>query len=280
MSEPLLRLSISVAYPNRPDVVRGVELEVGEGEFVGLAGQSGSGKSTIALAILRLLGHRGASIAGSIEFQGQDLLRVREREMRRIRGSQIALVLQDAAGSLNPALRIGTQLAEAWKAHDRGDGWRSRANELFTRLGLPGDAEFLRRYPRQLSVGQAQRVLIAMSLLHRPRLLIADEPTSALDVITQADLLKLLRELSLEMNMAALFISHDLLVLASVCDRLAILQAGRIVENQAVDALFGAPQSPYTRALLQAIPCRPGQQHPASPLPVPLAIGLPVTSRR
>jgi ABC-type glutathione transport system ATPase component len=263
MSEALLQLSISVGYPGHPHVVRGVELEVGEGEIVGLAGQSGSGKSTIALAILRLLGHRGAAIAGSIDFRGRDLLGLSEREMRHIRGREIAFVLQNAAGSLNPVLRIGTQIAEAWAAHERGSGWRTRAEALFGRLGLPTDDGFLRRYPRQLSQGQAQRVLIAVSLLHGPRLLVADEPTSALDVITQADLLGLLREFSREMNMGALFISHDLLTLASVCDRLAVLSGGCIVENQAVETLFDRPRHPYTRALLEAIPCRPGQRQPA-----------------
>jgi ABC-type glutathione transport system ATPase component len=280
MNQALLRLSISVDYPALPHVVRDVELEVGEGEIIGLAGQSGSGKSTIALAILRLLNHRGGTTTGSIDFRGRDLLGLSEREMREIRGREIAFVLQNAAGSLNPALRIGTQIAEAWRAHERGSGWKNRGSSLFKRLGLPWGDEFLHRYPRQLSQGQAQRVLIAMSLLHRPRLLVADEPTSALDVITQADLLGLLRELGREMNMGALFISHDLLTLASVCDRLAILASGCIVENQPVELLFRRPRHPYTRALLEAIPVWPGQRQPASPEPAPLVTGLPASSLR
>jgi len=280
MSESLLRLSLSVSYRGHPHVVHDAELEVREGEVVGLAGQSGSGKSTIALAILRLLDHRGGTAIGSIDFLGRNLLVLKEREMRKIRGREIAFVLQNASGSLNPALRIGTQIAEAWGAHERGNGWKERGSSLCTRLGLPWDDEFLRRYPRQLSHGQAQRVLIAMSLLHRPRLLVADEPTSALDVITQADLLGLLRELGREMNMGVLFISHDLPMLASFCDRLAILASGAIVEDQPVEQLFERPQHPYTRALLAAIPARPGQRQPASPAPAPLVTGLPVSSLR
>ena len=275
MREALLRLSISASYSRRPPVLRQVELEVGEGEIVGLAGQSGSGKSTVALAILRLLGHRGGVATGFADFRGRNLLGLGEREMRRIRGREIAFVLQNAASSLNPALRIRTQIAEAWAAHQRKNGWRARAEELFQRLSLPADDDFLRRYPGQLSVGQAQRVLIALALLHRPRLLVADEPTSALDVITQADLLSLLRELSREMNMGTLFISHDLLALASICDRLAVLAGGRIVDDQPVEMLFAHPQHAYTRALLEAIPKAPGERHPAQAVQTPLASVLP-----
>ncbi len=259
MSEPLLECRISAAYADRPPVLHDLALAVHEGEIVGLAGPSGSGKSTVALAILRLLAWRGGRTKGSIRFRGEELTRLSEREMRRIRGRHIAFVLQSAASSLNPALRVGTQMAEAWSAHEKGDGWKTRAGSLFERLGLATDDEFLRRYPRQLSVGQAQRVLIAMSLLHGPALLIADEPTSALDVIVQAELLRLLREFSREANMGALFISHDLLALSSVCDRIAVLSDGHIVENQPVEMLFERPQHPYTRMLLDAIPRRPGE---------------------
>jgi len=253
---PLLQARISVDYPNKPGVLRDVRLDIAEGEILGLVGESGSGKSTISLALLRLLEHKGASIAGEILFSGWDLLRLRSSEMRRIRGRDIALVLQSPLASLNPALRIGTQMAEAWRAHKSGPEaklWKTRALELFERVSLPAEESFLDRYPRQLSVGQAQRVLIAMAALHKPRLLIADEPTSALDAITQSEILDLFRSLNRELNMAMLFVSHDLLAVASLCSRIAILQRGQIVETGATEQMFRDPRTEDTRALLQAV---------------------------
>ena len=176
--------------------------------------------------------------------------------MRRIRGRDIALVLQSPLASLNPALRIGTQMAEAWRAHQSGAEaklWKARALELFERVSLPAEESFLDRYPRQLSVGQAQRVLIAMAVLHKPRLLIADEPTSALDAITQSEILELFRSLNRELNMAMLFVSHDLLAVASLCSRIAILQRGQIVETGATEQMFRDPRTDDTRALLEAV---------------------------
>jgi ABC-type dipeptide/oligopeptide/nickel transport system ATPase component len=178
--------------------------------------------------------------------------------MQRIRGKEIALVSQSALASLNPALRIGTQLAEAWKAHEspRSGELKRSGLDIFERVGLPTDEKFLHLYPRQLSVGQAQRVLIAMALLHRPRLLIADEPTSALDPITRAEVIGLLRELNRDMNIAILFISHELLLVASLCERVAILQKGEIVESGSAEEIFYDPQHPYTRALIGAFPVK------------------------
>ncbi len=252
---PLLKTRLSVDYPNKAGVLRDVELEIGEGEILGLVGESGSGKSTIALALLRLLDHKGASIEGEIVFDGRDLLQLKPREMREIRGREIALVLQSPLASLNPALKIGTQLAEAWRAHNPGaaNKWKERALELFDMVSLPAEEGFLDRYARQLSVGQAQRVLIAMAILHKPRLLIADEPTSALDAITQSEILALFRSLSRQLNMAMLFISHDLLSVASLCSRIAILQNGRIVETGFTEQMFRDPRTEDTRALLQAV---------------------------
>jgi ABC-type glutathione transport system ATPase component len=253
----LLHARLSVDYPNKPGVLRDVEIDVGEAEILGLVGESGSGKSTIALALLRLLEHKGGSIAGEILFAGRDLLRLRSSEMRQIRGRDIALVLQSPLASLNPALRIGTQMAEAWRAHQSGReakrAWKDRALELFERVSLPAEESFLERYPRQLSVGQAQRVLIAMAVLHRPRMLIADEPTSALDAITQREILDLFRSLNRELNMAMLFVSHDLLAVASLCSRIAILQRGRIVESGSTEQMFRDPRTADTRALLEAV---------------------------
>ena len=192
---------------------------------------------------------------GEILFGGRDLLGLNAREMRRIRGREIALVLQSPLASLNPALRIGTQFAEAWRAHnpDAARSWKTPASELLDRVSLPADESFLNRYPRQLSVGQAQRVLIAMATLHKPRLLIADEPTSALDAITQSETLALFRRLNRELNMAMLFISHDLLSVASLCSRIAILQRGEIIECGTTEQIFRDPRTEDTRALLQAV---------------------------
>jgi ABC-type dipeptide/oligopeptide/nickel transport system ATPase component len=252
----LLQARFSVDYPNKPGALRGVEIEVSEGEILGLVGESGSGKSTIALALMQLLDHKGASIEGEILFNGRDLLQLRARDMRQIRGREIALVLQSPLASLNPALRIGTQMAEAWRAHISGAAskqWKDQALRLFERVSLPAEESFLSRYPRQLSVGQAQRVLIAMAVLHQPRLLIADEPTSALDAVTQSEILELFRSLNREMNMAMLFISHDLLAVASLCSRIAILQRGQVIESGPTGQMFRDPRTADTRALLEAV---------------------------
>jgi ABC-type glutathione transport system ATPase component len=249
--EPLLRLNLSVDYAGKPGVLRNVSLEVNRGEIVGLVGQSGSGKSTLAMAILRLLELKGGSARGEIRFQGRDLMTLSERDLRRIRGKEIGLVLQSPMAALNPALRIGTQLEEAWRCHG-GDSatWKRRSMELLESVSLPAENAFLRNYPRQLSVGLAQRVLIAMATLHRPPLLLADEPTSALDAITQGEILELFARLSRELNMAMLFISHDLRSVAAICDRVAILHEGEIVEMGASEEIFEKPRHPYTQRLL------------------------------
>ncbi len=251
----LLTTRLTVDYPNKPGVLRDVELEIGEGEILGLVGESGSGKSTIALALLRLLDHKGGKVHGEVLFDGRDLVKLRPSEMRQIRGREIALVLQSPLSSLNPVLRIGTQIAEAWRAHnpDAPKQWKERALQLFELVNLPAEGGFLNRYPRQLSVGQAQRVLIAMAILHQPRLLIADEPTSALDAITQSEILELFRRLNRQFNMAMLFISHDLLSVASLCSRIAILQRGQIIECGPTQQMFRDPRTEDTRALLQAV---------------------------
>jgi ABC-type dipeptide/oligopeptide/nickel transport system ATPase component len=258
VTNPILRVHLSADYPGKPLVLRDVTLDIEEGEIVGLMGESGSGKSTLALAILRLLAHKGGITRGEMIHRGLHLERLRPCEMRQIRGKEIASVSQSAVASLNPALRIGTQLAEAWRAHrnQRGSEWLSRVLNIFERVRLPANEEFLRLYPRQLSVGQAQRVLIAMAVLHRPRLLIADEPTSALDAITRAEVTDLLKELSREMKMAVLFISHELLLIASLCGRVAVLEKGQIVESGPAPQIFSSPKHPYTKALLRTLPVK------------------------
>lgn len=254
-AETLLSLRLSVDYPSKLRVLDDVALEIQRGEFLGLVGESGSGKSTLALALLKLLGLKGGVARGEIWFQGQDLMTRSERQMREVRGRQMALVLQSPLSSLNPALKIGTQLAEAWKAHAVG-GRVDCARSILAALEsvcLPDGESFLRRYPSQLSVGQAQRVLIAMAILHRPALLIADEPTSALDPITQSEVLHLFASLNRGLGMAILYISHDLLSVATHCHRMAVLYKGRIAECAPREEIFRNPAHPYTRQLISAL---------------------------
>lgn len=259
MTQPFLSISITVSYRNRPEVLKNAFVQMRTGEVLGLIGQSGSGKSTLGLSILRLLEQKGGKATGSILFEGRDLLALKEREMREIRGREIGLVLQSPLSSLNPALRIGTQLLEAWKAHASGpreEGLRW-IEDAMASVSLPHDQEFLRRMPSQLSVGQAQRVLIAMAIIHRPMLLIADEPTSALDVITQSEVLSLFRKLNHELGMGILYISHDLLSVSSICDRIAIMHEGQIVECGPTGQIFNHPAHPFTRRLIEALPEKP-----------------------
>jgi ABC-type dipeptide/oligopeptide/nickel transport system ATPase component len=251
----LLSAHLSVRYGDKA-VLHDVRLQVRRGEVLGLVGQSGSGKSTLAMAILGLLEKKRARTEGSIQFHDSDLLQLSERELRALRGRAIALVLQSPLSSLNPALKIRTQLKEAWRAHACGTA-EECANAIRASLesvSLPASDEFLRKYPAQMSVGQAQRVLIAMAVMHRPALLIADEATSALDVITQAEILALFRELNRSTGMAILYISHDLASVAGICDRIAILHQGEIVECGTTDQIFANPQHEYTQRLMAAMP--------------------------
>ncbi len=242
--EPLLVAEISAEYPEKPAVLDRVSLTIHRAEILGLIGQSGSGKSTIALAVPRLLELRGGRIRGRIEFCGRDLMTLDDRELRRMRGREIALVPQSPMSALNPALRIETHLREAWRAH-RSESWdlgKEPTRELLVRMGLPAADGFLRRYPKQLSVGQAQRVVIAMAVMHRPKLLIADEATSALDPVSQDEILSLFRRLNLELQMAILYVSHDLASVARLCHTVGILEAGRLIHcGPAVQLLSGAP---------------------------------------
>ena len=253
--EILLSAHLSVSYGGKA-VLRDVEFEIRRGEVLGLVGQSGSGKSTLAMAILGLLDAKRARVEGTVNFQGSNLLQLRERELRERRGRVLALVLQSPLSSLNPALKIRTQLKEAWRAHASGpaaDCDRAIRAALES-VSLPSSNEFLSKYPSQMSVGQAQRVLIAMAVTHRPALLIADEATSALDVITQSEILALFRELNRSTGMAILYISHDLASVAGICDRIAILHAGQVVECNATAAIFANPQHEYTKRLMAAMP--------------------------
>lgn len=254
--EPFLSLCLSVDLPGKPQVLRNLFLQMRKGEILGLVGQSGAGKSTLALAILRLLELRGGKATGTLSFQGRELMCLSEREMRCVRGRDIGMVLQSPLSALNPALRIGTQLSEAWRAHRCGKSTECKAaiRDALERVSLMIDDDFLKRYPSQLSIGQAQRVLIAMAILHRPAVIIADEPTSALDVITQDEILRLFTTLNRFHGMSILYISHDLLSVASICQRVAILHDGEIAECAPTANIFSAPQHPYTQQLISAIP--------------------------
>jgi ABC-type dipeptide/oligopeptide/nickel transport system ATPase component len=255
-SDVLLAANFSVRYAGKAPVLRDVALEIQQGEILGLVGQSGSGKSTLAMSVLGLLDRKRAQVEGTIKFQDYDLLQLRESQLREMRGRALALVLQSPLSSLNPALRIRTQLKEAWRAHVSGSRVDCDAaiRAALESVSLPSSDEFLRKYPSQMSVGQAQRVLIAMAVMHRPALLIADEATSALDVITQSEILALFARLNRETGTAILYISHDLASVAGICDRIAILHDGQIVECGTGDQIFANPQHEYTRRLIAAMP--------------------------
>lgn len=252
----LLAANFSTFFAGKNAVLNNLQLEIRGGEVLGLVGQSGSGKSTTALAILGLLEKKRTRVEGSIEFRGRNLLDLSEREFRSVRGREISLVLQSPLSSLNPALKIRTQLREAWRAHDSGSNsdCSNAIQSCMRSVSLPADHDFLRKYPSQMSVGQAQRVLIAMAVMHRPALLIADEATSALDVITQSEILSLFRELNRSTGMSILYISHDLASVAGICDRIAILHQGRIVECGTTVEIVTDPQHEYTRRLMAALP--------------------------
>jgi peptide/nickel transport system ATP-binding protein len=255
----LLAARISVDYANKRGVLRDFSLEIGRGEIVGLVGESGSGKSTLALALLGLLGFKHGRVRGEIVFDGENLLEKSDAQLREIRGRRVSIVLQSPLTALNPALRIGTQMTEAWRAHAHGKEQEclDAVRSAFRSVSLPDDQEFLRRRPSEISVGQGQRVIIAMAILHRPALLIADEATSALDTITQSEILALFKRLNAELNTAILYISHDLPSVASLCHRIAILHEGRVAECDTPEVIFDSPSHPYTRRLVEALPVRP-----------------------
>ena len=272
-SPSLLSAHLTVRYPGKAPVLRDVSLEIARGEVLGLVGQSGSGKSTLALAILGLLGRQRATVEGNIIFEGADLLALSEREMRNLRGRSLSLVLQSPLASLNPALEIRTQLREAWRAHrvrtattqDCEQAIQSALKSVSLPSGENSDnKDFMRKRASQLSVGQAQRVLIAMAIMHRPALLIADEATSALDVITQSEILELFARLNREIGMSILYISHDLASVAGICQRIAILHEGQIVECGSTEQIFTAPVHEYTRRLMSALPQLPARREALS----------------
>ena len=234
----------------------GVSFSVRRGEIVGIVGESGCGKTTLASALLRLLPPNGEICGGSVLFRDRDLRALSGEELRQLRGQEIAMIFQDPLTSLNPTFTVGRQMIDVQRAHLKADRstLRTRALELLEQVGIPDAAERLDDYPHQFSGGMRQRIMIAMALLLGPALLIADEPTSALDVTLEAQIVELLRRLRDSHGTAILFVSHDLGVISQLCDRVVVMYAGRAVEQGPVDQIFGAPRHPYTQALLAAVP--------------------------
>ena len=244
-------------------VLDGVSLQIAPGEVLGLIGESGSGKSSLAAAILRALPRNAQESGGRIAFAGQNLRALSERLLRPIRGRRVGMVFQDPSAALNPTLTIGHQVTEVLRLHLRLDapGAHAAALEALTHVGLRDPAAIMRRYPHQASGGEKQRVIIATAFATKPDLLILDEPTTALDVITGARILELFARLRAETGIAALYISHDLALVTRVADRVAVLQGGKVVEQGAADRIFAAPAHPYTAALAAAVP-RPERRLP------------------
>ena len=233
-----------------------VSFDIRPGQHVGLVGESGSGKSVTSLAIMGLLPKRGVKVAGAVEYAGRNLLTTRPQDLAALRGSDIAMVFQDPMSSLNPVVTIGVQLVEVIRRHekvDKGEA-RDRAEALLKRVGIPDPGRRLGEHPHQLSGGMRQRVLIAIALACGPKLLIADEPTTALDVTIQAQVLEVLKDLVSETDAALLMITHDLGVVAGLCDEVNVMYSGRIVESTSRGRLFAAPRHPYTGGLLESVP--------------------------
>jgi peptide/nickel transport system ATP-binding protein len=272
---PLLAVSnLSVEFRRKGQrpvrAVDDVSFTVDTGEVVGLVGESGCGKSVTALAITGLLPQRGVQVGGQAKFADTDLLKLDPRSRRDLRGREIAMVFQDPISSLNPVVPVGVQVAEVLTRHRDMSRRQARltAAELLDRVGIPDPQRRLREYPHQLSGGMRQRALIAMAVACQPRLLIADEPTTALDVTIQAQILELLKELVQEFGTALIMITHDLGVVAGMCDRVNVLYAGRVVETAGRRPLFAHPHHPYTVGLLGSIPRLDGAQgEPLNPIP-------------
>src|SRR6516165_5738451 len=261
-TQPLLELeNLSTHYVSAQGtrVVRAVDevsLRINAGETLGIVGESGAGKSTLALTILRLLPPAARIAGGKLLFEGEDLLQKSDVEMRRVRGKRIAMILQDPMASLNPLFTIGDQVAEPIRVHEgagRVAAW-SRACELLKAVRIPSPQTRLRQHPHEMSGGMRQRIVGAIAISCEPRLLIADEPTTSLDLTIQAQCLNLLRDLQRAHGLALIFITHNLGIVAKMCDQLAVMYAGRVVESGPVSRIFNAPAHPYTEALLSSIP--------------------------
>jgi oligopeptide/dipeptide ABC transporter ATP-binding protein len=260
---PLLEIrNLATVFPTEAGLARAVDdvnLKIEKGSVLGIVGESGCGKSITALSILRLVPPPGKIVRGEIIFDGTNLLTLKEQQMQSIRGNRIALIPQDPMTSLNPVYTIGDQIMEAIELHQKVSRKvaRQRAIEVLNKVRIPEAASRIDEYPHQFSGGMRQRVMIAMALACEPQLLIADEPTTALDVTVQAQILELLRQIQKEQGMSIVLITHDLGVVAEMCDMVAVMYAGSVVESAPVHKLFNDPMHPYTTGLLNSIP-RPG----------------------
>jgi oligopeptide/dipeptide ABC transporter ATP-binding protein len=284
---PILQVKgLRTSFKTREGVVKavdGIDFSVGRGEIMGLVGESGCGKSVTSLSILRLVASPGSIDAGQIVFDGKDLMTLSSEEMRQIRGDRITMIFQQPTSSLNPVRDVDWQISEVLELHRKmkGDAAHGRALELLRMVGIPDPERRLKSFPHELSGGMAQRVMIAMALACEPDLLIADEPTTALDVTIQAQILDLMRKLRDETGTAIILITHDLGVVAEMCDRVAVMYAGEIVEQTDVASLFRAPLHPYTRGLIGSIPVVGDVKESLSTIPgnVPNLINLPAGCR-
>lgn len=259
--------------------VDGVSLQLRRGEILGLVGESGSGKSVTGFSIMGLVGERGKVHADRMMFDGHDLLKASPEQMRRLRGSRLSMIFQDPMMTLNPTLRIDTQMTETVRAHEAvsSRAARARALEVLRMVGIPAPEARLMAYPHHLSGGMRQRVAIAIALLNSPRLIIADEPTTALDVTIQGQILYEVQKLCREMGTALVWITHDLALVSGLADRMAVMYAGRIVESTSTEALINAPLHPYTHGLMAAIPSLGTRGEPLFQIPgsTPSLLNLP-----
>ncbi|GGH13535.1 ABC transporter ATP-binding protein [Alsobacter metallidurans] len=272
MSPVLEVRDLAVSFGTREGAVRavdGVSLTVKRGEVLGLVGESGSGKSVTGLSIMGLIDAPGRITAGSIKFEGRELVGLPEKELRTLRGRRIAMIFQDPMTTLNPVLRVDTQMIEAIRAHEAVSekAARDRAARALARVGIPSPEERLQSYPHQFSGGMRQRVAIAIALLHGPALLVADEPTTALDVTIQAQILAEVQQLCAETGTALVWVTHDLAVVAGLADRIAVMYAGRIVEDGPVDGVLDSPRHPYTAGLIGSVPSRNRRGSPLAQIP-------------
>src|ERR1700704_798190 len=267
MPERLLEVrGLKTVFPTKDGLVKavdGVDFHLDAGETLGIVGESGSGKSVTVLSVMRLLQRPGRVVAGQVLFKGRDLLQSSEREMQEIRGQEIAMIFQDPMTSLNPVYRTGWQVGEPLRLHrglNLGASIREAAS-VFSRVGIPEADKRVRAYPHELSGGMRQRAMIAMGLTTAPSVLIADEPTTALDVTIQAQILELLKDVNAKFGSATILITHNLGVVAGMCERVMVMYAGRVVEEGPTADVFAHPQHPYTWSLLHSIPRLDSEEH-------------------